>query len=122
MKVPVPVNGSSTWTPSSLSEAPNSEPRAASTLWMMKSTISIGRVDDAEAVGDLRERRLEEPLVELGDDPLPAFGVVDALGPHPHAVVELVEASRSPCQGRARRARRACCCMTMETGLCSAKE
>ncbi len=34
---------------------------------------------------------LEELLVELGDDPLLALGVVDARGAHPDAGVELLE-------------------------------
>ncbi len=42
MKVPVPVKGSSTWTPESLIEALNSDFSTDSTLRMMKSTISTG--------------------------------------------------------------------------------
>ena len=39
-----------------------------STLWMMKSTTSTGRIDDAEALGHLGEGIAEELVVKLDDD------------------------------------------------------
>ena len=42
MKVPVPVNGSRTCTPSSFSDEPNSVVSRCSTERRMKSTISTG--------------------------------------------------------------------------------
>ena len=80
MNVPVPVNGSMMWTSFSPRPLSNSSRRTSSTLWMMKSTTSIGRVDDAQPLGHAAEGILEELFVQLHDDRLAGLGVVDAFG------------------------------------------
>jgi hypothetical protein len=48
-------------------------------------------VDDAERVGGLGQGGLEELVVQLDDDLLPAGVVVDALSAYSHRVVEALE-------------------------------
>ena len=80
MKVPVPVNGSRMWTPSSVSPWPNSW-REHYVGRPKDEVDDLDRgVDDAELVDGLLERGGEEAVVELFDDALTAAVVgVDAL-------------------------------------------
>ena len=78
------------------------------------------RIDDAEALGHLREGVAEKLVVQLDDDFLLAGGVVDAVGAHFHAGIEflqgvgflfqavLLQLSSTPC-------------MAIDMGLCWAK-
>ena len=50
-----------------------------------------GRVDDAEGVGGLGQGGLEELVVQLDDDLLPAGVVVDPFGAYSYRVVEALE-------------------------------
>ena len=79
MKVPVPVKPSRMCTPSSVRPWPKS--LAQHLVGRVEDEVDdLDRgVDDAELVDGLLERRREELVVELDDDPLPALGVVDAL-------------------------------------------
>ena len=86
--MPVPVNGSRTCTPASLSERP--EFLFQYVIGALEDEVDDfdRRVDDAESVGLLLQRGREELLVQLHQDVLAGRTVVETPGSQPHALVE----------------------------------